>query len=144
MLQITFRLSITRVESFLPKGRCMTPDVTKTFLLPIIKGSFTNIISSGWLQMLKIIFLQPISKGRLTHSNSSAWLQMLQTIFSCPSARGESCPLTLKCMTTDFANDFSPAHQQGGSPTQPNSSAGLQMMQMTFLLPISKGGVLPT
>ena len=38
MLQITFSLSITRGESFPLKGKCMTPDVAKAFLLLIIKG----------------------------------------------------------------------------------------------------------
>ena len=38
MFQITFSLSITRGESFPPKGKRMTPDAAKTFLLPIIKG----------------------------------------------------------------------------------------------------------
>ena len=39
----------------------------------------------------------------------------------------------------DVANDYSLAHYQRGSLSYTNSSARLQILQTTFLLPISKG-----
>ena len=58
--------------------------------------------------------------------------------FLLPISKGEVFPLTLKCMTTDFVTDFSPAHQQGASPTQPNSSELLQILQTIFSCPSTR------
>ena len=124
----------------------MTPDFANEFT-PVHQqgGSLTHPHSSALLQMLQTTILHPISKGgvlptqTLVHDSKS-----YNRLFSCPLARGESYSLKLWCITLNVANYFSPACQQGGSLTHPNSNAWLQMLQTTFLRPISKGGVLST
>ena len=67
--------------------------------------------------MLQATSLLPIKKGSHIHPNCSAWIQMLQPTL-CPLAKGLPYPSRLYCITLDIADDF--------------------------LLPITKGGVLPT
>ena len=65
---------------------------------------------------------------------------MLQMTFLLPISKG-SYPTKFNCMTPDVKHKFSPAHYQGGL-IHSNFSAWLQILHTTFLLPISKNGVL--
>ena len=116
----------------------------------------------------KRLFSSPSARGSLTYLNSSALLQMLQTTFLLPVSKGGVLPTQILVMTPNVSNDLSSAHQQEeslttqslehdskccklffsspsarGSVTYLNSSALLQILQTTFLLPISKRRVKP-
>ena len=60
--------------------------------------------------MSQTTFLLSISKGKVLPILTLVMTPNVATNFSCPSVKGGVEPLTLKCMTTDFANDFSLAH----------------------------------
>ena len=64
--------------------------------------------------------------------------------YSYPLAMGNLNQHNLKCITPNVANDFTLANLQGGSLNNPNFYANLQILQITFLLLINKGRVLPT
>ena len=67
--------------------------------------------SSTLLQMLQTIFLLTISnRGVLPNQTQVHDYRWCKWLYHCRSARRESYPTKLKCMTTDDANDFSPAH----------------------------------
>ena len=68
---------------------------------------------------------------------------MLQTSFLIPIFKWEAYTIKLQCMIPNVRNVVSHSHYQGRSLTQPKSSARLQMLQTSSLLPISKVGVLP-
>ena len=93
--------------------------------------------------MLQTPFLLPTSMGGVLPTQTQVGdSRCCKRLFFWPIETGESYPPKLKCMRPDVENDYSPAHYQGGSLTHPNSSALLQMLQTTFLLPTSKRGLL--
>ena len=72
------------------------------------------VLPSGWLQMSQTTFLLSISKGKVLPTKTQVHnYRCCKWLYFWSSARG--------------------------SLTNPNSSAWLQMLQMTFLQPISKG-----
>ena len=95
--------------------------------------------------MLQTNYLLPIVKGGVLHTQTPVHdSRCCKRPLSYPFGSWKSYPPKLHWMTLDTANDVSPAQLPRGSFTHPNSSAWLYMLQMTFVLHTSKGGVLPT
>ena len=132
----------------------------KPFSCPSSRVSLTYLNSSALLQKLQTTFLLPISKGGVLPIQTLVHDSKCCNYFLLPISKGgvklkcmtpdvsnELSPTYLlkhKCITPNVANYFSPTHQQGGSLMNSNSSALLQMLETTFLLLISKVGVIPS
>ena len=171
MLRNSFLLPISK-EWILANFRWKTADLSNVFSRYHYQWRIiTQPNSSTWIQTLQTSSLVPFRKGgRFAQPNSSAWLHiMLQTSFlviiskgivlpnqtlvhdsiSCKRiellslARGAYYKTKFQCMTLNIAIVLSFFLLQEVSLTQPNSSAGLQMLQETFLVIISKERVLP-
>ena len=145
MLKTSFLIPISKGVSYPTKLQCMTPNVANVFSHSHEqRGNFTQQNSSIWLQMLQTSFLIPISKGRLLPNQTPVHdCKCCKCLFSFPFARVEAYPTKLHCNTVNVTNDFPHSLKQVGTVTQPNFSAWLQMLQTSFLIPISKEGVLP-
>ena len=140
-----FSLLLAMGEYYPTKIQCMPQNVANVYFRSHWQGgSLTQPKSSAWLQMLQRSFLIPIRKvGILPNQTPVYDYKCCKCPFSFPLARGESYPNKLQCITPNVTNVFSHSRLQGWSLTQPNSSAWLQMFQTSFLIPISKDGVLP-
>ena len=161
MLQTTFLPVISKGKSNPLKLKCMTSDVSnKVGVIPSqtrvcdsrcckslfsfnYKGGLSHPKASAWIQILQKPFSCPSSRGSLTNIISSGWLQMSQTTFLLSISKWGVLLTQTQVHGSRCCKRLFSCPSASGSLTQPNSSAWLQMMQMTLLLHISKRGVLP-